>query len=201
MNTHMGSIHGKIISSSGSWKDNASSSSSLCAAHDKIEIDCDIYCDVCDSISQVRDGLGSHMRAMHVKKHNQFCRKEWFLGIMFWRKESATLVQEKWWVDLLWNFMKLIDLLVTNVTTSLNCSHLLEDTNVLDIKEKTRCGHSTTRRQQAIQAWGSQAFLWSMWALVSFSRNSHEPQRIFTRSIQVFLWWLWSWSNPYGTLG
>ena len=38
MNTHMGSIHGKIISSSGSWKDNASSSSSLCAAHDKIEI-------------------------------------------------------------------------------------------------------------------------------------------------------------------
>ena len=75
MNTHMGSIHGKIISSSGSWKDNASSSSSLCAAHDKIEIDCDIYCDVCDSISQVRDGLGSHMRAMHVKKHNQFCKR------------------------------------------------------------------------------------------------------------------------------
>ena len=52
MNTHMGSIHGKNISFSGSWKDNASSSSSLCAAHDKIEIDCDIYSDVCDSISQ-----------------------------------------------------------------------------------------------------------------------------------------------------
>ena len=33
--------------------------------------------------------------------------------------------------------MKMIDLLVTNVTTSLNCSPLLEDTNVLDIKEKT----------------------------------------------------------------
>ena len=76
----MGSIHGKIISSSCSWNDNAPSSSSLCAAHDKIEIDCDIYCDVCDSISQVRDGLGSHMRAMHVKKHNPFCRKEGFLG-------------------------------------------------------------------------------------------------------------------------
>ena len=70
MNTHMGSIHGKIISSSGSWNDNASSSSSLCAAHDKIEIDCDIYCNVCDSISPVRDRLGSHKRAMHLKKHN-----------------------------------------------------------------------------------------------------------------------------------
>ena len=77
---------------------------------------------------KVRDGLGSHMRAMHVKKHNPFCRKEWFLGFMFCRKESATVVQEKWWVDLLLNFMKLIDLLVTNVTTSLNCSPLLEDT-------------------------------------------------------------------------
>ena len=66
----MGSIHGKIISSSGSCNDNASSSSSLCAAHDKIEIDCDIYCNVCDSISTVRDGLGSHKRAMHVKKRN-----------------------------------------------------------------------------------------------------------------------------------
>ena len=74
----------------------------------RLRLICDIYCDVCDSISQVRDGLGSHMRAMNVKKHNQFCRKEWFLGIMFWRKESETLVQEKWWVDLLWNFMKLI---------------------------------------------------------------------------------------------
>ena len=29
---------------------------------------------------------------------------------------------------------------MTNVTTSLNCSHLLEDTNVLDIKEKTGVG-------------------------------------------------------------
>ena len=29
---------------------------------------------------KVRDGLGSHMRAMHVKKHNPFCRKEGFLG-------------------------------------------------------------------------------------------------------------------------
>ena len=65
----MGSIHGKIISSY-SWNDNAPSSSSLCAAHDKIEIDCDIYCNVCDSISPVRDGLGSHKRAMHLKKHN-----------------------------------------------------------------------------------------------------------------------------------
>ena len=52
MNAHMGSIHGKIISSSGSWNDNSSSSSSLCAVHDKIDIDCDIYSDVCDSISQ-----------------------------------------------------------------------------------------------------------------------------------------------------
>ena len=33
--------------------------------------------------------------------------------------------------------MKLIDLLATKLTTSLNCSPLLEGTNVLDIKEKT----------------------------------------------------------------
>ena len=70
LNTHMGSIHGMIISSSCSWNDNAPSSSSLCAAHDKIEIDCDIYCNVCDSISLVKDGLGSHKREMHFKKHN-----------------------------------------------------------------------------------------------------------------------------------
>ena len=42
LNTHMGSIHGMIISSSCSWNDNAPSSSSLYAAHEEIEIDCDI---------------------------------------------------------------------------------------------------------------------------------------------------------------
>ena len=46
----------------------------------RLRLICDIYCDVCDSISQVRVGLGSHMKTMHVKKHNPFCRKEGFLG-------------------------------------------------------------------------------------------------------------------------
>ena len=66
----MGSIHGKIISSSCSWNDNAPSSSNLCAAHHKIEINCDIYCNVCDSISLVKDGLESRKREMHFRKHN-----------------------------------------------------------------------------------------------------------------------------------
>ena len=65
----MGSIHGKIILNY-SWNDNSPSSSNLCAAHHKIEINCDIYCNVCDSISLVKDGLGSHKREMHFKKHN-----------------------------------------------------------------------------------------------------------------------------------
>ena len=100
--THMGSIHGMIISSSCSWNDKAPSSSSLYAAHGEIEIDCDIYCDVCDSISPVRDGLGSHKRAMHLKKHNL---EDYAGRSNFWyrvlKKESATLVQEEWWVNLL----------------------------------------------------------------------------------------------------
>ena len=76
LNTHMGSIHGMIISSSCSWNDNAPSSSSLYAAHEEIEIDCDIYCDVCDSISPVRDGLKSHKSHVLRKRVSNTCTGE-----------------------------------------------------------------------------------------------------------------------------
>ena len=72
----MGSIHGMIISSSCSWNDNAPSSSSLYAAHEEIEIDCDIYCDVCDSISPVRDGLKSHKSHVLKKRVSNTCTGE-----------------------------------------------------------------------------------------------------------------------------
>ena len=58
-NTHIGSIHGRTISSSCSWIDNGPSSSSLYAAHEEIEIYCYNYF-AYDPRSPVIDELKSH---------------------------------------------------------------------------------------------------------------------------------------------